>query len=207
MSDNLSTNIVRERLLLHKMWLNCVHQGSPACFYGESLRGMDFRYEDLRKIDFRYANLAEASFTKADLRGACFHLANLWNADFAYAIIDETTKGLPPIACPEVGGFTAFKKVLYGSRSYVAELYIPADAQRSSATTRKCRSSKAKVVKFWNLDRTEACIPEAHSLRELNFKYKKGEYVYPWCSFDENRWRECASGIHFFMTFNEARDY
>ena len=36
--------------------------------------------------------------------------------------------------------------------------------------------------------------------------YKVGETAYP-DSFDECRWHECASGIHFFMSEKEAIEY
>ena len=79
-----------------------------------------------------------------------------------------------PIACPEKGSFTAFKK----ARGYIVELYIPEDARRYSATSRKCRCDKAKVGKY---------------VTEPNF--------------NENRWDECSEGIHFFITRQEAVDY
>lgn len=37
-------------------------------------------------------------------------------------------------------------------------------------------------------------------------RYEIGEFVYP-DSFDEDRWRECSNGIHFFTTFDEAKNY
>lgn len=37
-------------------------------------------------------------------------------------------------------------------------------------------------------------------------EYKVGEMVIP-DSFDENRWNECAPGIHHFITRIEAEQY
>jgi hypothetical protein len=39
-----------------------------------------------------------------------------------------------------------------------------------------------------------------------NFIYKVGEIVEE-PNFDENRWEECAPGIHFFITRQEAVNY
>ena len=38
------------------------------------------------------------------------------------------------------------------------------------------------------------------------YSYELGKEVYP-DDFDENRYYECSHGIHFFMSFDEARDY
>lgn len=106
------------------------------------------------------------------------------------------------IACPEKGTFTAFKK----AGEYIIELEIPSDALRSSSTTRKCRCSKAKVVSITNLDGTPSDIKSVASCHDSKFIYNLGETVeVP--NFDTNRWNECATGIHFFITRQEAVDY
>lgn len=107
-----------------------------------------------------------------------------------------------PIACPEKGMFTAFKK----ARGYIIELEIPSDALRSSSTTRKCRCSKAKVVSIMNLDGTLSDVKSVASGYDSKFIYNLGETVeVP--NFDTNRWNECAPDIHFFITRQEAVDY
>lgn len=35
----------------------------------------------------------------------------------------------------------------------------------------------------------------------------KDDIIFPKYGFHPNRWNECASGIHFFMTFDEAANY
>lgn len=107
-----------------------------------------------------------------------------------------------PIACPEKGMFTAFKK----AGKYIIELEVPSDALRSSSTTRKCRCSKAKVVSITNLDGTPSDIKSVASYHDSKFIYNLGETVeVP--NFDANRWNECSPGIHFFITRQEAIDY
>ena len=41
---------------------------------------------------------------------------------------------------------------------------------------------------------------------DRDFIYKVGEVVEV-KDFDENRWEECSTGIHFFMTRDEAVKY
>ena len=105
--------------------------------------------------------------------------------------------------CPEKGSFIGFKKV---SNNLIVELEITEDALRSSATGRKCRCSKAKVLSITNIDGTNSNTNYAVSLRDPAFVYTVGKTVeVP--DFDINRWNECAPGIHFFITRQEAVDF
>ena len=80
---------------------------------------------------------------RANLQGA-----NLWGADLRRANLQGAKNVNYPIACPEKGSFTGFKK----ANGYIVELLIPDDALRSSATSRKCRCSKAKVMSITKFD-------------------------------------------------------
>lgn len=178
----ISKDELAEILNKHKMWLNGEVGGIRADLYKADLSGADLRLADLYEANLRGANLRGANLCKADLRGAK-------NLNF-------------PIACPEKGTFTAFKK----AEKYIIELEIPDDALRSSSTTRKCRCSKAKVVSITNLDGTPSDIKSVASCHDSKFIYNLGETVeVP--NFDTNRWNECAPGIHFFITRQEAVDY
>jgi hypothetical protein len=44
------------------------------------------------------------------------------------------------------------------------------------------------------------------SLHNFDTVYRVGETVRPH-QFDPDRWHECAGGIHFFITREEAADY
>ncbi len=191
----------------HRAWLQDNYSGVRLVMENQRLVNRSFSFTDLRKAVFRGSNLSGSSMYNADVRGVDFRGADLRGVNFKAAIIDETTLGLPFLVCPEEGGFTAFKKVYFSDRPYIAQLYVPADAKRSSATSRKCRCSKAKVIKFFTLNRRVAKIDVAHSHWDPKFYYHKGKYVEPEFTFDEDRWNECSSGIHFFMTFAEAVDY
>ena len=85
----------------------------------------------------------------------------------------------------------------------IVELEICADALRSSATTRKCRCSKAKVLSITNIDGSDSGITEIASDYNANFKYRVGDTVSV-DDFDADRWQECSTGIHFFVTRSEA---
>ena len=80
-----------------------------------------------------------------------------------------------------------------------------ADALRSSATSRKCRCSSAKVLAIENIDGSEYGDVIASNYDPI-FLYKVGEIVKVE-NFDTNRWNECAPGIHFFLTREEAVKY
>lgn len=90
---------------------------------------------------------------------------------------------------------------------FLAKLEIPEDAARSSATTRKCRASKAKVLGLYLLsgERLDDEV-EAVSMHNNSFIYKAGTVVIP-DEWDDNRWNECGHGIHFFMQRQEAINY
>ena len=49
-------------------------------------------------------------------------------------------------------------------------------------------------------------VKEIASDRDSNFIYRVGEIVRV-DNFDENRWNECSTGIHFFITRREAEQY
>ena len=207
---------------LHRKWLNNEPDGVRADLRETDLREADLSRADLRRADLggadlcdanlRGADLSEANLCKADLRGADLREAYLWKTDlwnanlYAANLWDVNllwgATNIPyiPFVCPERGSFTAFKRC----GEYIVELLIPADAKRSSATTRKCRASYAKVLSITTLDGEPAKIT---SVINTNYSpsvvYKVGEFVYP-DSFDDNRWDECSHGIHFFVNRQEA---
>ena len=139
--------------------------------------------EDGKKADLSEADLSEADLSEADLSEA---------KNFSF-----------PLGCPEVGEFVAFKKA---ANNMIVKLKIPASAKRSSATTRKCRCDKAIVLSIENADGTQSEEKTVSSVYDKAFVYTVGQAVsVP--DFDDNRWNECATGIHFFITRQEAAQY
>ena len=180
----------------HKHWLNEDCEGwenLKADLRGANLYGANLRGADLRGANLYGANLRGANLYGANLRGANLYGANLRGA-----------KHIPyvPMVCPEEDEFIGWKK----ADNLIVKLLIPSDARRSSSTGRKCRCSKAKVIEIYNLDGTIAEKREVKSNYDNSFVYKVGETVEV-TEFDENRWKECAKGIHFFMQRKEAIDY
>lgn len=144
------------------------------------------------------ADLSNADLLNADLRYADLRNAILLNADLTGVKLNNSTTAFF-IACPEEGSFIGYKK----AADKIVVLEIPADTKRSSATTLKCRCSKAKVIRIENLDGTPAEVTRVSSDFDKNFIYQIGEIVeVP--DFDENRWNECSTGIHFFLNKDNA---
>ena len=173
---------------------------------GANLRGVDLERANLRGANLRGANLRGADLMWANLRGADLRGADLRGADLRGADLDEANlEGAAvnyPISCPEEGKFIGFKKAM----GRIVKLEILSDAKRSSATGRKCRCDKAKVVSIEKKDGSESHITEVCSSYDKEFIYRVGEVVSV-DNFDENRWNECAPGIHFFITREEAVRY
>ena len=185
---------------------------SGADFYAAYIDGANLRHSDLRCANLRhtrligadlsYANLRNADLEHADLRYADFSNANLSSADLGYTNIYRVKNIFFPMTCPEKGSFIAFKK----AGDYIIELFVPEDAKRSSATTRKCRCNKAKVISITTLSGNETNITGVYSDYDSDFIYKLGEYIEV-KDFDDNRWNECSTGIHFFISRQEAVNY
>ena len=182
----------------HALWLRNDPNGIRANLCGADLSGANLRGADLCGASLYGADLSEADLYGADLRGADLRGASLYGADLRGAMNVNA-----PLTCPEKGSFIGFKKV---RGDYIVELEILVDAMRSSATGRKCRCSKAKVVSITNPDGSKAEETSACSGWDPNFIYSVGEIVEV-KDFDTNRWNECAPGIHFFVTRQEAVDY
>ena len=210
----------------HEHWMNQDCEGwedmkanlsganlSDADLQGANLRGADLRGAYLRDADLRDAHLRGAYLQGADLRRANLSDANLSGANLSDAYLRDAylrgaylhgAKNVPfiPYACPDFGMFIGYKK----ASGYIVELEIPEDAKRLSATTRKCRCDKAKVLRILNVDRTVAGVKEVKSDRDRSFIYNVGDVVSV-DDFDDDRWNECSTGIHFFINFQEAVNY
>ena len=162
------------------------------------LRDANLRGADLSDANLRGAYLRGAYLRDANLRGADLRDANLRGADLRGA------KNIPfiPMACPDTGAFIGYKK----ASGYILKLEILQDARRSSSTSRKCRCDKAKVLEIQNLYGDIANVKEVKSNYDKNFIYRLGEIVEE-PNFCEDRWNECAEGIHFFINRQEAVEY
>ena len=201
-----------------------------ADMHGANLYDADLRYADLSDADLSDANLSDADLRDADLSGAdlrdadlscaCLYGANLYDADLRYADLSDADLRdanyvqlsiAKTSILPEEGDIIGWKKAYVDGtmlpKSVIVKLLIPADAQRSNGTGRKCRASKARVLDLQ--DKQGNSLPPdttAYSGHDTDFTYKKGETIHVE-DFDTNRWKECAPGIHFFITRIEAAEY
>ena len=181
-----------------------------ADLYGADLYGADLCSTDLRSTDLRDADLRCANLCDADLRGANLYGADLRSTDLRGANLRSTdlrganlsdAKGCY-LSCPTEGSFIGWKK----ASGHIVKLRIPEDARRSSATGHKCRCDKAYVMEIQNMDGTKATEDTVRSDHDKNFVYTVGATVeVP--DFDDNRWSECAPGIHFFIDRRAAVEY
>ena len=175
----------------------------------------------------------ECDFSKCDMKNITFKGCSFYNCDFKEAKLPpffypnnmEDCVNVPyiPMACPEEGEFIGYKIASserwlsnfpslirpydnIGPANVLVTLKIPADARRSSAGGRKCRCDKAKVIglEFFGKGFEDANV--AYSKFDARFEYRVGEEIsVPF--FNENRWNECSTGIHFFINRKEALQY
>lgn len=188
---------LKEILEKHKKWLNNEDGGEKA-----NLRGADLRGADLKEANLREADLKEADLREADLREANLRWANLREANLKVVPTYNEGTCFYALQCPEEGSFIGFKKC---REDRIVKLLITDDALRSSATTRKCRANKVKVLEILSIDKKES-FEKAVSIQNPYFEYIVGETI-EINDFDKDRWNECSSGIHFFITRKEAEQY
>ena len=176
-----------------------------ANLHGADLCGADLSRADLRGADLRYADLSRANLHGADLSRANLREADLRDANHVELSIAKTS--ILPDESDIIGWKKAYVDDTMPPKPVIVKLLIPADAQRSNGTGRKCRASTARVLDLQ--DKQGNSLPPdttAYSEYDTDFTYKKGETVHVE-NFDTNRWNECAPGIHFFITRIEAAEY
>ena len=188
---------------------------SGAHLFGANLTGAHLSWAKLLRTNLSGAHLFWAKLPGADLSGANLTGANLLEANLSRANLSggnlskalnidtlswDSNTAFYPLQCPETGTYTAYKK----ANNLIVELEIPYDALRSSATSRKCRASKAKVISITDL----AGRPAGDRVLSDYAYSPKIEYIVGQTieipNFDTNRWHECAPGIHHYITREEA---
>jgi len=98
------------------------------------------------------------------------------------------------------GDLIGYKKCRGGNGGFcIVKLKIPMEAKRSNASGRKCRAEWAEVI---SIDGSDVGI----SSHDGETEYRAGAKVVA-NKWDDNRWNECSTGIHFFITREEAEAY
>ena len=163
----------------------------------------DMRYVNMRDADISYADMRYANMSCADMRGVNMRYANMSCADMRgtnmscadmrYAnmsSVDRLRKGIK-LSEPIIG----WKKC---KNDVLVKLEIPRGAIVFSINNKKCRTDKAKVLEIIGADR-------AYSNHKF-FSYYVGDVIEIFdfnCQYNV----ECAKGIHFFKTREEAENY
>lgn len=155
----------------------------------------------LKNSNLHAANLRFCNLSFANIEDANMNYANLEHANLEGIIYNDNTKYFK-LRCPEKGAFIAWKKCV---DFRMVQLLIPEDAKRTSATLNACRCSKAKVLSIKSIDYKES-YDWARSFVDENFIYKVGKMM-EITNFNEDRWMDSTTGIHFFMTREEAIAY
>ena len=195
----------------HKHWLEEDVDGwedMKADLRGANLSEANLSEADLRGANLGKADLRRANLRRADLRGANLRGANLRGAKNLDSVTYNEQTSFFALQCPETGAFIAWKKAIVAGQggACIVELLVPSDAKRSSATSRKCRVSKAKVLSIKSIDGKKD-FEKALAQYDNSFVYEVGQFVEPRNGFGEDRWVECDAGIHCFITRREAELY
>lgn len=170
-------------------------------FENSNLEGVNFKNANLENANLKSVSLRNANLENANLKGAYFYGAVLEKANLENIITNEKTKWLK-LFPKEKGAFLAYKKCL---DDRLVTLLIPKEAKRTSATMQCCRTNKAKVLKITDFLEIES-FNEAWSFVDENFCYKVGEWVEV-KDFNEDRWFDSTTGIHFWLTKEDAIKY
>jgi hypothetical protein len=177
---------------------------SGANLSGANLYGANLSGAYLSGADLYGANLSRANLSRANLSGANLSGANLSGADLYGANLSGAKNAALAIAQTRIlpeGSIVGWKALRGG---VIAQLHIPASAKRSHAFGRKCRAECAEVLA---LLKGEEAVTVGYSQHDSDFEYRVGAIVVPAQAFDTNWQEECASGIHFFITREEAEAY
>ncbi len=173
---------------------------------GADLMGANLAGADLARADLAGANLAEADLTgaylaganlaEADLTGAYIARAYLTGADLTGANLAGAKGSKLTIARTRIlpeGSLIGWKKCQGG---VIVKLRIPEEAKRSHAFGRKCRAEYADVLEVIGVE-------VGISSHDSKAEYRAGERVT--CDKWSDDWQEeCAGGIHFYITREEA---
>ena len=164
-----------------------------ANLYDANMMGADMRDAKMMGANMSYANMIDADMRDANIRGANLYGANMMGANLrnvGMRSADKLRKGIK-LSEPIIG----WKKC---QNNVLVKLEIPRGAIIFSINNSKCRTDKAKVLEIIGADR-------AYSKHKF-FSYYVGDVIEVFnfnCEYNV----ECAEGIHFFRTREEAEYY
>lgn len=148
--------------------------------------------EDVEGWEDMKANLGDANLSDANLSGANLSGANLRGANLTRAKGNLIEYRTGKVLTDDIIGFKKCRN------NVIVKLLIPRGAIVFSINGNKCRTNKAKVLEIEGADR-------AISKCKYMSYYVGDEFtIY---DFDCVYNKECGTGIHFFMTKEEAVGY
>ena len=164
--------------------------------YRANLSGADLSGANLSRAYLSGANLSGANLSGTDLSRADLSGADLSGADLSGASLKDARGAELSIARTRIlpeGELYGWKKCAGG---VIVKLRIPEKARRSNAWGRKCRAEYAIPVEVIGAE-------FGVSLYDGRTRYVVGEKVE--CDVWKEDWtKECAGGIHFYLTREEA---
>lgn len=170
-------------------------------FSNSLFENSSFENSILKNVNFRGADFRGGNINNTDIRGANFYFSILENCPKENVLFDSTTNYFEMV-CPEKGYFIGYKKCF---NDRIVKLLILKDSLRSSSTNDACRTNKAKVLSITDIENKRG-FNEATSFVDENFVYRVGEVVHSE-GFNEDRWVDSTTGIHFYMTRELALGY
>lgn len=214
---------------------NCNLTGT--CFDFANMHAVMIRNSTLYETTFHKTNLTNSAFVNCPLKDVSFYGANLCSALFEYFYydgeefqienLDFTDANLVGCNAHSQGigkysekikemleiskGVCLTKKLIGWKKCFshgvrvLVKLEIPKGAIVFSINNNKCRTNVAKVLNITSLNGKEK-FDTARSTFDRMFQYKVGETVVE-PNFNCQYNVECASGIHFFKTKAEAKQY
>ena len=167
--------------------------------------GANFNETNCKDALFLSANLTEASFEGADLDCASFAQANLTGTNLQDTNIItaefDNTVGVYPV-CPDTGGFTAWT---IGEdeegNEYLVRIFVSWLAERSSGTTRKCRTDELRIEGVFPI--YEEHITKFLRLKNRDFNLRLGETIRD-KSFEKDRFKTSSTDLYFWISKEEA---
>lgn len=167
---------------------------SFACLYNVNLIRANLINVVLVSADLSCAGLRHANLSGADLEGADLRSIDLESANLTGVHLDKEEQIRKGIIVKRK--MIGYKKCRDG---VIVKLEIPKGAVVFSINNEKCRTNIVKVIDVIGADK-------GISIHDYSFVYRKGKTLKV-DNFDCQYNEECSTGIHFFRTLKDAREY
>lgn len=189
---------------------------SGCCLENAKLDFAYLDYADLKYANLTYATIKHSSLYYANLSNATIEYTLFTNSDIDGVLFDnakgnniEYRKGI--ILTESIIGYKKCRS--FEHHDVIVTLEIPKDAIVFSINGDKCRTNKAKVISINLIEDEDIEVNRAHSssiIKYYGYDYYLSYYIGDEINIKNFNYQynvECAEGIHFFMTKEEAIKY